>query len=414
MLSAEASLRLESEGSESDTKKIKRGKKKMSKNRLKISFAIFVAFLLLFGVFAIVPTSASPLPDLEALRASLNPTEIGPESNLYKYMTHVPHTEYEWAHPYYNASTCCSSPAPACKTDHLLWKTFLGSRDWYNDPVGLNHIFTGIFDGKIIVSNTKTARDPFMWALDQNTGDIVWAAPNSGNDMYKLDDERFATRKGVYSIETGQKLYSIPRDIELWIPELKIAVCDGPSTGPTGRIRRFIAYDFSDTTQPPVELWMTDPAEAPIQELTRPAYGNGKLFHCDNFVLYAFDIQTGRKVWSTMTRGSPCLCYRQELAFAYDRIYFGAYYNGGQFCYDAETGKELFWFQGTGGMARGPNIDQGVLCYQEMGSYYWGIDAYDGHPIWKHVTEHKLSHHANPSSPKDIGPEGYMKTSIHV
>ena len=102
----------------------------MPKNRMKTSFAIFVVFLLLFGIFAIAPASASSMSDLEALRASLNPVGIGPESNLYKYMTHVPYTEYEWRHPCYNASFCAATPAKGATTDHLLWKTFLGSLDW--------------------------------------------------------------------------------------------------------------------------------------------------------------------------------------------------------------------------------------------------------------------------------------------
>jgi len=80
---------------------------------------------------------------------------------------------------------------------------------------------------------------------------------------------------------------------------------------------------------------------------------------------------------------------------------------------DATTGQEKWWFQGTGSMIRNGIISEGVICCQEMGSYYWGIDAYDGHPLWKHITQYKIPNHANPSANYDLGDVDRGKTSIH-
>jgi outer membrane protein assembly factor BamB len=160
-------------------------------------------------------------------------------------------------------------------------------------------------------------------------------------------------------------------------------------------------------------MWTTDPVELPFQESTRPVYRDGKMYLTDNFVFYGIDVMTGNKLFEIISKGSTCLCPYQNLGVAYGNVYFGAYYNGGIHCHDATTGQLKWWFQGTGSMARNGIISEGVVCFQEMGSYFWGIDAYDGHPIWKHTTQHKIYHHANPSVYTDTGDTGRSKTSIH-
>ena len=390
----------------------------MSKRFVKLSFTALLAFSLAFGILVVTPSAANVIPNLEALNASLNPVGIGPESNLYKYLHHVPYTQYEWAHPYFNASTCSSTRAPAVTTDHLLWKKLIGSPDWYDDPVAISHKYIGIFDGKVFCTTCKTDRELMIYALDQNTGEIIyqtkWGGGGYYDDYFKLDSERFLLVKKVYNIDTGTFLYTTPRQLLIYSPELMVGISAGPSKGPTGRLRTYLGWDFSDASKPPVQIWQTNPDEMPIQEHMRPTYGNGKWFVCDNFWLYGLDMSTGELLWTTRTRGSTCLCSYQEMSYAYDRVYFGAYYNGGIFSYDANTGQELFWFEGTGSMARNTVIDHGVIIFQEMGSYFWGVDAYDGHPIWKHITHHKIPFHANPSAPYDLGPEEHSKTSIHV
>src|SRR3990170_2865436 len=84
---------------------------------------ISAAFLLAFLVFSInaLPLNASTTSNTVSLSPSVSQA-IGPENPLYKYMVHVPVTEYEWQRTNYNQEgTRFSSSPTAPETDHLLW-----------------------------------------------------------------------------------------------------------------------------------------------------------------------------------------------------------------------------------------------------------------------------------------------------
>jgi outer membrane protein assembly factor BamB len=178
----------------------------------------------------------------------------------------------------------------------------------------------------------------------------------------------------------------------------------------------FMGWDWSDTSKPPVEIWTTNGNDIPCVSAFQPAYGYGNIYvmDTDNW-LYAIDALTGQKVYGVQCEAAPCGCTRANLAVAYGRLYFGTYTGAPtEHCYDAKTGKLLWWAKLAGQQTRGQIVMDGVVCFQEMGSYFWGLDAYDGHPIWKHLTQRHITLHSQNSAPTDQGPEGFGKTSIHV
>lgn len=383
----------------------------------KFFFAAIAAFLLVISVVAIVPrASSSSTPDLAALTETLNPKEVTPASNLYKYLHHVGVTQYPWGFAY-NASMLTASAGPGPKTDHLLWKTFLGSLDWYNDPVAVSHNTPIITNGLCIVGNTKTARDPMMWGLDQNTGEIIWAARTKSfqSNSFIIDNERFVSGTDVYSIETGQWLYSVTRGPSIYISEMHLAITSGPSAANGGAT--FMGWDWSDTTKAPVSVWTTDPTQITLVSSCQPCYGNGKIYVYDtDDVFYAIDAMTGQKVWRTQAVAASCTCSSDNLAYAYGRLYYGTYTGQcTEHCLDAETGARLWDAPLDGQQTRGQVITNGVVAFYEMGSHFWGLDAYDGHALWKHLCARNMPLlHAQASGPEDLGPEGYGKTPMHV
>jgi len=387
-----------------------------SNKHAKFFFATIAAFLLIASVILIAPVvSANPTPNLTAMRNTLNPTEIGPASNLYKYLHHVPYTQYPWSFGY-NDSMDMSSNGPSATTGHLLWKSFLGSLDWYHDPVGLNHLSAvGVFNGTVIVGTTKTARPLVMFGLDENTGQILWSAPGAIGPVFQIDGQRFATGTSVYSIGTGQLLYSIQRSALLYLPDLKEEITNGPAGALGGAT--YQGWDWSNTTKAPVLLWTTNTTQLPIIENCQPCYGDGNIYVFDSdMYMYAINAQTGQKVWSTLVEGVPCTCNQDNIAFAYGNVYFGEYYGDPtERCYNAMTGKEVWWAKLDGQQTRGNIIQDGAVMFQEMGSYFWALDAFDGHTLWKHLTVHEMPLlQSQNSAPADLGPEDYGKTSMHV
>src|SRR3989304_10613855 len=86
-------------------------------------FSISVAFLLVSLIFSV---SACPLnAQTSSTTVTLTmPQQVGPENPMYKYLHHVPVTQYEWPGDSINRNTWnrFSQSPTAPETDHLLWK----------------------------------------------------------------------------------------------------------------------------------------------------------------------------------------------------------------------------------------------------------------------------------------------------
>lgn len=196
---------------------------------------------------------------------------------------------------------------------------------------------------------------------------------------------------------------------------MKLCITNGPSAA--NGVVTYMGWDWSDTSKAPVQVWTTDPTQIILVSSCQPCYGNGKIYVFDtDDVFYGIDAMTGQKVWRHQAEGAPCTCGEDNIAYAYGRLYFGTYTGQAtEHCIDAETGQFLWWARLEGQQTRAQVIANGVVAFQEMGSHFWGLDAYDGHTIWKHMTARQMPLlHSQNSAPSDLGPEDYGKTSMHV
>src|SRR3989337_85715 len=86
----------------------------MSNKYVKLLFIASIAFMLIFAANASV--SAQNV-------TSASPTEVvpGPSSNLYKYLHHVPVTQYQWTQQEADAESTRASAGPGPTEAHALW-----------------------------------------------------------------------------------------------------------------------------------------------------------------------------------------------------------------------------------------------------------------------------------------------------
>jgi outer membrane protein assembly factor BamB len=381
----------------------------ISNKYVRMLFIALAAFLLLFSISAL-PIGASA--NLAGPTIALGPVEqaMGPAHPLYKYLTHVPETQYEWPMYEYDAQKSRSTASPGPTTDHLLWVGRYGRVYESLEQGG------AVFNGKLFVQVGKSIYPKLSYAVDQNTGDIVWVYPYRPGDMVKLDDTHMLFGSHCVDIETGTQLWKMPRSVtsRTWgyIPELKIGYCGGPSVGYAGTV---IAYDFSDLSKPPVEKWVSEPFES---RNSGGPYGDGKIYMCGlDWTMHAIDIMTGETVWSTNLKGLNSR-YHAGVYVEYagvKRVILQGH--SGLWGYDPENG-ELLWHSGiqdTGRMACG----FGKVMAIQTRVYLWCWDIVDGHSVWKYLPVREVPHPCGPSGvggpPDYSGVEhGCNHTSHHI
>jgi outer membrane protein assembly factor BamB len=366
----------------------------ISNRYTKLSFAAFAAFLLVFFVIS------SPHAQGASVGVS-QPEEIGPEHRLYKYLNHVPVTEYEWSGWAADPQHSRFSPTPtAPSTDHLLWENTVCKM---HESL---HERSVVVNGKIIVRTnpSKSIYDPMTYALDQNTGEIIWSYPASGGYIFNLDDTHLLVdAKTCVNTQTGDFLWEMPRSIDTYVPELKMGFGNGPNVGLTGRGRTIMAWDFSDLSNPPREAWVSEPYENAMTGL----YDNGKVFVSGGDVCYisALDAKTGRELWSSQLPTTGCRV-NEHCSAGYGKIYLQTW--KAFYAFDQETGK--FLWKGTFGHHPGHSgLAYGKVYAFETRTYLWAFDANDGHVVWRYLPVRKVPHWCGASAPGDCN-----HTSHHV
>lgn len=102
--------------------------------------------------------------------------------------------------------------------------------------------------------------------------------------------------------------------------------------------------------------------------------------------VYAFDENTGKKVWVFPTKGEDM----PSVVYLNGKVYFGNG-DGHVYCLDAKTGKQL-WATDVGGFAsmssanywHDPDTGQDLIFVGFTDpNYLYAIDAADGHVVWK-------------------------------
>ena len=266
--------------------------------------------------------------------------------------------QYEW--PYFGGDyhQSYSSAGPAPNMPNIKWKTQIP--DVGGNPVA--------FNGMVFVqAGTKT------YALDGDTGEIVWTAELSGS-IGKIDDTyMFVGTKGVKTADgtvvwTATSGFSYGKSVFV-IPELKMAV-DGNR-----------GWSIADPSQPPTLVW--DRTNENLKgDVTAAAYGDGKLFMgtYDNFFM-CIDALTGTLVWVTPSTSG----------MLYGGTYIdGKFIHGGldntMSAWDGDTG-ELLWTYNPGtwyGMwASAVGSAYGMVYEHNQDTYLYAINADTGEMVWR-------------------------------
>ena len=132
-----------------------------------------------------------------------------------------------------------------------------------------------VVDGKVIVPNSGgqsiySDNANMLYAFDQNTGQIIWTYPGLSSATV-IDDQHMLCGTTMINPDTGGFLYTIPRSIMLYVPELKMGFGNGPSPGQGAAT--LMAQDFSDFKGPKT-VWTS----APYESVTWVGYSNDKVF----------------------------------------------------------------------------------------------------------------------------------------
>jgi outer membrane protein assembly factor BamB len=319
------------------------------------------------------------------------PQQVGPEDPMYKYLNHVPITQYEWRRPQYDQYHTRFSPSPtAPTTDHLLWMTSLARYGECLQQRG------AIFNGKIFVYSNrgKSLYPPVTYALDQNTGKIIWSIPTSVRIEKYDDTHAFGNNRVCFDPETGEALYTLSTLPTFYDPDLKMGWRSGPGFGPLGA-PTIAGYNWPDLNQDPTLAWTTN---ATGNSRGLMAYKNGRIFSwgdTSDFHMTCWDAKTGEIIW---TRYVPVACSGSDSGIDDQRIYLTTY--SGLYCFSQETG-DILWKRPGLECGAGIAVAYGKVYYYETRTYLHCLDATDGHVIWRYAPVRKIPHLCGQSGPGD-------------
>jgi len=340
---------------------------------------ITIAFLLAFLVLSVnaLPLNASAPSSSVSLSPSVSQI-IGPDNPLYKYMHHVNVTQYEWARNNYNQEGIRFSPMPtAPETDHLLWgKSYLRyAETWIQNYIAVN--------GVVIVQTdtTKSIYPGVTYALDQNTGEIVWSLP-AAVAFEKIGGVLWGGST-AYDPNTGKQLYTLSTRPSTYDPVLKMAFGSG------------VGYNWPDLTKAPTVAWRRTGANATGYPTGVSGYDNGRIFSVDGLGMQmtCYDAKTGQILWD---RVNPAAALSIG-AVGYGKIYCGSY--AGYYCFDQATGNEVWRFQCH--ESSNTALAYGMVYFYETRTYLFCLDANDGHVVWRYAPTRHVPHWCGCSSPGD-------------
>ena len=278
--------------------------------------------------------------------------------------------EYEWTQLEGDSAYTRFSAGPAPDTSNVLWKANI---------TGIQPYLTA-FNGKIYVCSTTTA-----YALDQ-TGNIVWQTnfPNltTWPVAYKIDSTHLVIENYCFNPETGELLWTSPDfntytgifNTNVYSPEEQMFYTKVNST--------IVAWDFSNPSQPPTEVWTTYIRGGGITGIGT-TYGDGKIFtgSFENMQM-ALDAKTGKVIWITNTKGP------MVFTGAYSD---GMYFKGGtddntMYAFNADSG-EIIWTytpETDGYFVTGCAVAYGMVYEMNKDGYLYALDMYTGELVWKY------------------------------
>ncbi len=286
--------------------------------------------------------------------------------------TNVNLSQYEWSQ-FQGASSCTrfsAGPAPAASS--ILWKATISSIQPY----------LAAFDGFIFVCSSTS-----VVAIDQ-AGHKAWETviPLNGTwpIAYKIDDSHMIVESTCLNPKTGQILWISPNftpdtgifNANVYSPEEKMFYVKFDSY--------IQAWDFSDTSKPPVLAWNTYiPGGGKTGIGT--TYGDGLVFvgSFENQQL-ALDAKTGAIVWTTLTKGPMIF----NGAYSEGRFIRGGTDDNMLYCFNATNGDILWAYSpkddAEGYFVTGPAIAYNAVYEMNKDGYFYAIDIQTGELLWRY------------------------------
>ncbi len=277
--------------------------------------------------------------------------------------------QYEWPQIASTPTSSYFSDGPAPNAPNIKWKTQI-------PYVGGNPV---AFNGLIF---TQSAALGTVYALDADTGAIVWTLPVAqanvlGTGITKVDDTYMLIGDSCIKIADGTIVWKGPPGFAYspllggvgYIPELKMLM-DGS-----------YGWNLANPSQPPTLVWNRT-SENIYGDMTCLAYADEKLY-CgtyDNFLI-CIDALNGTTLWVTPSTGG----FIYGATYIDGKIVHGELDNN-MHAWDANTG-EMLWTYNPGtwyGMwASAAASAYGMVYEKNQDTYLYAINATTGEMVWR-------------------------------
>lgn len=283
--------------------------------------------------------------------------------------------QYDWPCYQHDPEHTNYVPVDGPTAPNIKWKTKIPG------AAGTLVRYPMAFGGYVFVSASGST-----WALDGDTGEIIWDVPLTGT-ITKIDDTYMMIGSTCVKIADGTTVWTGPPDIGDtlqsfsynigYVPELKMFL---GARGMTLGVKGGTAWSLPDPSQPPTLAWsVTDQMNI---QTGFWVYGDGKAFSGSNDgFLYAFDARTGNLLWKTPSTSMffYSMCYYEG------KVYFGGLDNNLR-CWDADTGELLWTFNpetwyGQWSLVLG--AAHGMIYGKNQDTYLYAIDADTGEMVWR-------------------------------
>jgi len=329
---------------------------------------LFVAFAT-FVIVAFLPLNASA-----QTRTNLD-VQQQQVSSLTKYLTHVNVTLAGWQTSGWNASGTFANPqGSAPTTNHIL---FIAKDPRPYEAISAPSavvdgvVICGIDTGHTIYGN-GSASGAGTYAFDENTGAVIWYDAGISGSAWVFDNSHMLLGTTMVNPSNGQILYTVPRALGTYTPDLKIGFTSGPA-GPLGT-GTIAAYSFANVSNPKL-LWTSQAYE----NTAATTYANGRVFFGgrNQYEIDCLNATTGTVLW---TQNVPD--FITSLTSGYGKLYAEGW--TGAVCLDQVTGKILWKSPHNGREACGYCLAYGLYYEGESNIGVFALNATTGAVVWEY------------------------------
>jgi outer membrane protein assembly factor BamB len=276
--------------------------------------------------------------------------------------------QYEW----YSGSGGGNGPemdnfghGPAPDSFDVAWK-------WVSPGASLRACFSGY----VFVSNSSGT-----FALDPNTGSIVYKVSTSSGLMIKLDNTYMLIGTTCVRIADGTVMWSNSTWSQVFGVGMSYAYDD---KNKLMWVAGSTMWNFSDGTKPPKLVWNQSALEDGwITYRDYAVIGDGRVYlKLPGIEVKCLDEFTGKLLWRTPTKGT--IMYQ---ALYHQGKFIAGSLSGDVIALDGATGTELWKFNPGGYWnfwASWPCAAYGIFYEQNFDGYIYAINATTGKLIWKY------------------------------